>query len=404
VNPPKTTSKPSQPLLATLLLAGAAVISWGLLKTAPKTVPEEKQRGLKIAQYVEISPGTQPILVTAWGNVVPSQEITVRAQVSGQTLSIHPNLVPGGKIESGKTLLEIDPSDYRHNLAAMKAGLDNARADMEMEMGQQAIAKREWERLQKEIPHADTNPDLALRKPHLHKVQAELAKAENALARAELDVARTTIAAPFNCMVVSESAEAGQLVESGKDVCRIVGTDTFWIRATVKVSDLDKLDLPTNGKDGAKAKVTLDTGATGHSPEWEGRVIRLLGDLEPNSRMARVLVEVEDPLGLKDPGGTQLPLLLGSYAKVQIDAGALHDVLKIPRPALREGNQLWLVGQDNRIRIAPADILWSQGESIFVSNVLKDGERLVLSGLRSALPGMEVNPQPAEVEKGAKGK
>lgn len=348
---------------------------------------------MKIAQTVELLPGTERIVVTAWGNVVPAHEMTVKPQVSGQVVSIHEALVPGGRLPTGAKLLGIDPSDYHHNLAERTAELANARADLETEMGRQAIAKREWERLQAEIPDSDTNPALALRQPHLKKAEAGVAKAENALARAELDIGRTSLAAPFNCLVVSESVETGQLVESGKEVCRLVGTDKFWIRAALKLSDLARLEIPKDGSPGPVAKVYLDAGED--LQPWEGRVVRVLGDLESRSRLARVLVEVLDPLGLEAGAESKLPMLLGGYVRVEIDAGELEDVLKVPRPALREGNRLWLVGKDNRIRFADAEVLWTHGETLYLRNVLEPGETLVTGGLRSALPGMEVKPQPA---------
>ncbi len=85
---------------------------------------------------------------------------------------------------------------------------------------------------------------------------------------------------------------------------------------------------------------------------------------------------------------------MGSYVRVDIEAGHLSDVLTVPRNALREGNRLWVVGQDNRIRIVEPEILWTLPETVLVENQLQSGERLVVSELKSALPGMLVNPQP----------
>ena len=96
-----------------------------------------------------------------------------------------------------------------------------------------------------------------------------------------------------------------------------------------------------------------------------------------------------------------IPLLLGSYVKVDIEAGNLAGVLTIPRSALREGNRLWLVGSDNLIRIAEPEILWTRPQTVLVPNILKEGERLVVSELKVALPGMEVDPQPLDAADGS---
>ena len=375
-----------QPLGIVIALVFAAVVAWSLFKTAPKTEPEEKTRSKTSVQVIELQPTNERIHVTSWGTVIPAQEITIRPQVSGQILEQHKDLVPGGRLAQGDILLKIDPADYQHKLVERESELENAQFEYDLELGQQAIAKREWERLKSEIPDTDANPALALRKPHLQKAAAMVTKAKNAIERAQLDLKRTAISAPFNCMVLSESVDIGQLVDSGKDIVKLVGTDSFWIQTSVQLKDLDRIQIAKS----PQAEIRLDTG-TDRQP-WSGKVIRLLSDLEKNSRMARILVEVEDPMGLKNGEKEQLPLLLGSYVRVDIEAGNLENVLKIPRSALREGNRIWLVTADNRIRIADPEILWTQNETIFISNVLQNGERLIVSDLRSALPEMEVSP------------
>jgi len=385
-----------QPLGIIIALGVAAVVAWILFKTAPKTEPEEKPRSKTSVQVIELEPTSERVLVTSWGTVIPAQEITVRPQVSGQILEIHKDLVPGGRLAKDDTLLKIDPADYQHNIIEREAELANAQFEYDLELGQQAIAKREWERLKSEIPDTDANPALALRKPHLQKAAAMITKANNAIERAQLDLKRTTIKSPFNCMVLSESVDIGQLVDSGNGIAKLVGTDAFWIQASVQLGDLKRIQVSKN----PQADIRLDAGA--NPKPWKGKVIRLLSDLESNSRMARILIEVEDPLGIKNPANEQIPLLLGSYVRVNIEAGNLENVLKIPRSALREGKRIWLVKSDNRIRIAEPEILWTQEETIFISNVLQNGERLIVSDLRSALPEMVVSPSLLETSENPK--
>lgn len=137
----------------------------------------------------------------------------------------------------------------------------------------------------------------------------------------------------------------------------------------------------------------LDAGE-GREFTREGRVLRLLGDLEPNGRMARMLVSIADPLGRHDRSG-EIPLLLGSYVQVEIDAGVLEGVVVIRRAALREGNRIWVVDGSNRLQIRDVEVLWFRKDSVLLAKEsIGAGERLVVSGLRVALPGMRVSAQP----------
>ncbi|MCP5539773.1 MAG: HlyD family efflux transporter periplasmic adaptor subunit [Akkermansiaceae bacterium] len=384
-------------LASLLVLGGAGSVAWLLLKTAPTTEPEDTRQAVKIVRVIDLKPTDERIVVSAWGSVIPAREVTMEPQVSGRVIAQHESLIPGGRLSAGEELVRIDPADYEMALIERKAELEEAHYESEVERGRQLIAKREWEQLKADLPEAEANPSLALREPHLRRTEAMVAKAKNAIERAELDLKRTSVVAPFNSMVVEESVEIGQLLEPGGEICRLVGTDAFWVRATLPVADLNRIQLPQEDKPGSSAEIHLDTG-NGKVEPWSGRVIRLLSDLEPTGRMARVLIEITDPLGLEEGDGPQrhTPLLLGSYVRVDIEAGRLEKILSIPRSALREGNRLWLVGPDNRLRIAEPEILWTRTETVLVPEVRQPGERLIVSELKSAPPGLLVDPQPLD--------
>ena len=73
----------------------------------------------------------------------------------------------------------------------------------------------------------------------------------------------------------------------------------------------------------------------------------------------------------------------------------MGDALRIPRSAWREGHQIWVVGDDNLLKILPATVLWPERETVLISNSVEEGYKLIISDLQVALPGMEVAPQPA---------
>jgi multidrug efflux pump subunit AcrA (membrane-fusion protein) len=218
-------------------------------------------------------------------------------------------------------------------------------------------------------------------------------KARNDIKMAELNRSRTVITAPFNAVVTDESVEVGQLLNTGSEICELVGTDEFWIQVTIPFSQLKWVHFPDDGRPGAAAQVILDTG-DGEPVTWEGEVVRLLGDLDPLYRMVRLVVSVRDPLRLREASGDKLPLLLGSFVEVRIDAGELENALTIPRAARREGDRIWVVGEDHRLRILPATVLWPEKDTLIIENNVRPGDQLIVSDLRVALPGMEIDPQP----------
>jgi len=381
--------------LVILLIFGlGGCVSLMLLWTGPETLPEENADSARIVQTIPLEPQTRSVAVSAFGSVIPSRKVVIKPQVTGQVIWQSESMTTGGHVKAGDELIRIDPNDYELALAEVESTFEQARFEREVESGRQVIAQREWNELQSDLNMEEVNKSLVLREPHLRRAEALMEKAKNDIAIAELQRSRTVIRAPFNAMVVEESVEVGQLLSPGSDICELVGTDEFWIQVTIPFSQLQWVRFPEDGRPGAEAQVILDTG-DGESVTWKGRVIRLLGDLDPLGRMARLVVSVTDPLELRRTSGRKVPLLLGGYVEVKIDAGNLEDTLTIPRAALREGSRIWVVGDDHLLRILPAKVLWPEKETVLISNNLEEGDQLVVSDLRVALPGMEVSPQPA---------
>ncbi|MGY8694340.1 MAG: efflux RND transporter periplasmic adaptor subunit [Verrucomicrobiia bacterium] len=369
-------------------------VSYVLLSTGPEITPKEKTSSAKIVQVIPMEPQVLSVAVSAAGSVIPSRKVVIKPQVSGQVIRQSESVTIGGHVRQDDELIRIDSKDYELALAEERSNLEQARFEREVESGRQVIARREWDELQADLNMGDVNQSLVLREPHLRRAEAFMEKAKNDIEIAELQLSRTVIKAPFNAMVTEESVEIGQLLSPNSAICELVGTDEFWIQVTIPFSDLKWIRFPNGNQPGAEADVVLDMG-NGESATWKGRVIRLLSDLDPLGRMARLVISVEDPLGLKKQSSGKLPLLLGSYVEVKIAAGDLENTLRVPREALREGNQIWVVGPDNLLKIVQATVLWLEKETVLISNNLEKSDQLVVSDLRVALPEMKVSPQPS---------
>lgn len=379
-------------LVFLVIILGGGIAAFFMM-TAKTTEPKEKVKAVKIVQTIDVSGTKESIHVSADGIVIPTRQVTIKPEVRGRVLVHHPELVVGGHIGSGEELVSLDRSDYELALNEHQAALEEAKFAIAVEAGRQVVAKREFGLLEKDLKADDVNQGLVLRKPHLERAEAVLAMAQNEIAKAELDLARTVIQAPFNAVVIEEAIETGQLVDSGDSICTLAGTDAFWVQVTIPFEELKWIKLPKPNELGSKVKVTLDQG-DGVQATWDGVVERLLGDLDPRTRMARILIQVEDPLGLQpSSGGTRFPLLLGSFVSVDIDVGTLEDVITIPREALHD-DKLWLVDSANELQIRTTEVLWKRDETLLVKNVLQEGEQVIVSDLRAALPGLKVSPQP----------
>ncbi len=384
--------------LIILLAVGAAV---GLYRTSPETKRAVPSRPVPLVETVEISPGREDVFIEAFGTVVPAKSITLQSEVEGRIISQNPELIPGGVINMDEVLLQVDPADYELGVLEYRAELEEANFELDLEKGKQIIAEREWALMENEIKTAESGKSLALREPHLRLAKAKIDKAKSRLASAELALKRTTIKAPFNALVLEEFIDTGQLVTRQTPLATLVGTDQFRVQVSVPVSVLQRISLPAKtGQHGPSAKIIFET-VSGRDIIRSGYVQRIMGDLDPEGRMARLLIAIDDPLNLHTAhttGPTKETVLLGSYVKVMINAGSFNNVYAIPRQALREGDQIWVKDSDDTLQIRQVDVVWRRKDSVIATIELKPNEELIISRLQSPLPGVRVKARGEEAE------
>lgn len=373
--------------LLPIFVAGGAVLGWWFLRTGPVTEPKEDKPVPKMVQVEPIHPASPVVHVTAYGTVVPARELSVDTRVSGPIVRLHPGLIPGGSVAAGEELFAIDPTLPTLEVKQSEAALARVAATLEEARRKLALGVK--------LSEDDLIPDdeLAGLETAVRIQEAEKARLEAGLERDREMLSYHTVTAPFNAIILDEDLEVGQWVDRGFGAVSLVDSDTFWVRVSLPVEKLALVRLPGGGQEGASAKIYMDMGQ-GEPGLREGQVLRLLGDTEDAGRLARLLVRLDHPLAARGAKSGP-PFLLGSYVRVEIDAGTLTDVYEIDRASLRGGHAIWVVGSDNALRICDAEVVWNAGETLYVRAEVRPGERLITSPLRSALPGMVVSPQEA---------
>lgn len=378
-------------ILLCLVILGAGMAGASYLnKTAPKAHKRKPPRMDPLVKVQMVQRTSERATVRAMGTVVPALEMVLKSRVSGEIISVHPEFIEGGFLKKGTKVLQIDPQDYELAVEQKRSQVVNARYALKLEMGHQEVAQREWELLKGDKPAKDMDLELALRKPHLEKAKAELVAAEADLKQAELNLARTAIRAPFNAIVRNKHAELGSQVSPQDVLAELVGTDEYWVQVSIPVDRLKWITIPTNmGESGSAARIIQGAGSVS-TFERKGRVIKLLGDLDAEGRMARVLVSVKDPL---DQHGNEIkrpPLLIGDYVRVEIEGHELEGVFKIPRTALRDNSKIWIERGEGLLHIRQVEVVWRDPQYIFLRDGLKEGERLIVSDLATPVEGMKV--------------
>ncbi|WP_043316029.1 efflux RND transporter periplasmic adaptor subunit [Microbulbifer sp. HZ11] len=361
-----------------LLIVLASVVSSWLLREKPTMQRGERKAPPLTVEVATAEYGQFPLTIKALGKVIAREQVELQPQVDGRVDWLDYDLGPGSTLAQGQPLMRIEREPYELALQSARSTLAERRAELQQEQGQRLVAQEEFELLGRSLPDADQS--LVLREPQLAAARARMDAAQAQVKLAQRDFRLTEIRAPFNALLVSRTVDVGDRVAPGTVLYSLAGADRFQIEVEVPARQLPQLNTP-------KATVQIRGSQWPEGTYREGRFVRVIPVLEEQGRLARVLVELDDPLGLKTPGSPQL--LLNDLARVQITGQAAGQQVRIPLTALQDGNRVWVV-RDGKIHIQSVQLSHYDDEFAILDSGLRGGELLVTTRLASVTEGMPV--------------
>lgn len=371
--------------LAILGASAAAVV------VINKTEPTAQQinatrKSSALVDTITAERGTYSPQLVVLGTVEPAQDITLGPRISGQVVELSPEFIPGGMVSKGDLLLRIDPSDFENAVSISNSELLQKEALWEIEQARQRLAVKELEMLEDTID--DTNRGLVLREPQIASIKAEMAAAKASLERAQLDLDRTEVTAPFDAQILTQSVNIGSQVRPGDELARLIGVDEYWIMAAVPIRTLRWIQFPKTNDDGTStegSKVILrNTDAWGPDAQREGRVARLIGTLDQQTRLARVLITVADPLGRESDAP---PLILDTLIETQIEGKEINDVIRMPRDYVRDQDTVWVM-KEEQLEIRETQVVFRDAEYAYIRQGIEEGEDIVTTTLATVANGV----------------
>ncbi|MBC8876297.1 MAG: efflux RND transporter periplasmic adaptor subunit [Planctomycetes bacterium] len=366
--------------LAILAASAAAIVVINRTEPTAQQISATR-KSAALVETVTVQRGTYAPRLAVLGVVEAAQEVVLSPRVAGQVIELSPEFIPGGMVRRGDTLLRIDAVDFENTLSIREADLQQAEASLEIEEGRQDLARKELDLLGETID--ETNRALALREPQLRSMQAEVRAAEAAVQRVKLDLERTSVFAPFDAQILSRSVNVGSQVATGDELGQLVGIDEYWIQTSVPLRSLRWIQFPEADVQGSEV-VLRDSDTWGPDAQRRARVTRLIGALDRETRLARVLVTVPDPLGHKSDVP---PLILGTLIEVEIEGRPIEDVLRLRREYVREGDTVWVM-KEGKLEIRETDVVFRDAEHAYIRKGLESEEEVVISTLATVADGV----------------
>ena len=374
-------------LLPLIVIAVGAYSAFTMIQNRPAPVTQQVEIPPPSVRVISVQPENIRLKVRAEGTVAPRTETELVPEVSGRVMMVSESLAAGGFFEEGEVLLEIDQREYELAVVRARAAIAQAELRLATEEEEAAVARKEWESLGQGEPRP-----LVVRAPQIAEAKAMLASAEAAYEKAEYDLERTVVKAPFAGRVREKRVDVGQFVSRGSSVARLYSVDYAEVRLPIPDSDLEFVNLPLayrGQRESARGpSVALMANFAGRRHRWQGRIVRTEGEIDPRTRMIQAIARVADPYGRARPG--RPPLAVGMFVEAEIYGKSASNVFVLPRVVLRGADQVLVVDKEDRLRFRSVDILRTESDQVIIRSGLEAGERVANSVVEAAVDGMKV--------------
>lgn len=353
-----------------LAIVAAQLLIAGREELKPRSVTPEVP--LVDVLTVEMSPVS--ISIKSYGTVESPNRLQLTSDVTGRVEFIAPSFRNGELVKAGDELLRIDDSQYQ--LAVQQAELAAADAELSLAEELARLGLKDGTAAAKKARQEH---------PRVARAVAQSKAAKAQLDKAKQDLDRTRIVAPFDAIVVSRNVAVGQYVVTAGQLGVLLDASLAEITVSVPADQLQWMEA------GDKLAVRVrPAGQTGTF--WQGRLGRVHSQLDEQTRVARLVIQVEDPYGLSASNDART-LRFGQFVETEIDGLVVAEGVRIPREALFGQSTVYVLDEDNKLRRKQVSVARSEGDAVVVDGGLSAGDRLVLTRLSLMADGSPVRVQ-----------
>jgi membrane fusion protein (multidrug efflux system) len=363
------------PSRAAVLLAAAVVGCGKSADQPPKPIPS--------VDVVTLHTASVAITTELPGRLTAYRVAEIRPQVSG--VIQHRLFTEGDIVHAGQPLYQIDPRPYQASLASARASLAKARAAVS---AAQMTVKR-YRPLA--TAFAISGQDLDNAVATLGQDQADVLTGAASVQTAEINLAYTRMDSPITGRAGPSSVTEGALVTQNQtdSLVSVTTLDPIYVDVTQNSSTELRLKreymagrLEHAGADAASVSLVLDDGVPYGTP---GKL--LFSDVTVDASTGSVVLRALFP----NPDGLLLP---GMFVRETIHEGVRADALLVPQRGVTHDEKgtatALVVGADNKIQTRMLETDRAIGTNWLVTRGLKEGDRVVVSGVQQAKPGQAV--------------
>ncbi|WP_426769995.1 multidrug efflux RND transporter periplasmic adaptor subunit AcrA [Klebsiella michiganensis] len=368
------------PLAVVLMLSGSLALTGCDDKPAQQGAQQMPEVGI-----VTLKSAPLQITTELPGRTSAYRVAEVRPQVSG--IILKRNFTEGSDIQAGVSLYQIDPATYQATYESAKADLAKAQAAANMD---QLTVKRYQKLLgTKYISQQDYDTAVAT----AQQSNAAVVAAKAAVETARINLAYTKVTSPISGRIGKSAVTEGALVQNGQTtaLATVQQLDPIYVDVTQSSNDFLRLKQElANGKlqqENGKAKVEL---VTNDGLKYPQNGTLEFSDVTVDQTTGSITLRAIFP----NPDHTLLP---GMFVRARLEEGVNPDALLVPQQGVtrtpRGDASAMVVGEGDKVEVRQITATQAIGDKWLVTEGLKTGDRVIITGLQKVRPGVQVKAQ-----------
>ena len=371
------------------LALGIFGFQW-LMATKPEAKKAAPESWTPSVEVIALTAEDYTPVIRAEGEVEAATQTMLISEVAGAVVYISPLLEKGNVIAEGEILLKVDDADYKTQVTSTKSALADAELALAQEEARAVQAARDWEKLGR----GSSASDLVLRKPQIKSAQARIEAAQAAIEKAERDMAKTVIKAPYTCMVDRKFIDKGAYVNMMSQVAEVSSVEEYEVRLPLNLDEMGFL----NEESGIGSEVLLESSIGGKFYQWKGNAVRFEGGVDNSTFSMVMVVSVKSDTAESDAKFALPPV--GLFVKAKVPGKSMGKVFTVPREALREGDAVWVLAENDVLEILSVKVIRSERDRVIIAakdeadKKLTSGDRIITSPIAIPVIGMKL-----EIEK-----
>jgi len=374
------------PLAVVLMLSGSLALTGCDDKPAQQGAGQMPEVGV-------VTLKSEPLQITTElpGRTSAYRIAEVRPQVSG--IILKRNFVEGSDVEAGVSLYQIDPATYQ-------AAYDSAKGDLAKAQAAANIAQMTLSRYKKLLgTKYISQQDYDTAQADAQQANAAVVAAKAAVESARINLAYTKVTSPISGRTGTSTVTEGALVQSGQTTAltTVQQLDPIYVDVTQSSNDFLRLKQElANGtlkQENGKAKVELVTNdgikyAQAGTLEFSGVTV----DQTTGSITLRAV--------FPNPDHTLLP---GMFVRAKLEEGVNPNALLVPQQGVTRNPRgeatAMVVGEGDKVEVRNITATQAIGDKWLVTEGLKTGDRVIITGLQKVKPGAQVKVQEVSSDK-----